>query len=222
MKRIVSNSTYHSINLYTDLLLAECEVRTASLDRVFFFLLWPKREARGPWKQGRKKRGSITCLTDRANETNKMFIIWLCWLFRFWIGDRKLEVRTATYGPGIDQSQHAKSVSHIIKQLIHRSNFGIPCAVHCLISLWVDPVNFISLKNIILVISLKTRVYFKTSSFKTERAWPMLNKWGTMYKRFRHTVRGQGRSAVGLVSPCSIDIVSTVVKEPPHLSIRVG
>ena len=25
-----------------------------------------------------------------------------------------LEVRTATYGPGIDQSQHAKSVSHII------------------------------------------------------------------------------------------------------------
>ena len=119
MKRIVSNRTYHSINLYTDLLLAECEVRTASLDRVFFFLLWPKREARGPWKQGRKKRGSITCRTDRANETNKMFIIWLCWLFRFWIGDRKLEVRTATYGPGIDQSQHAKSVSHIIKQLIH-------------------------------------------------------------------------------------------------------
>ena len=29
--------------------------------------------------------------------------------------DRELEVRTATYGAGIDQSQHAKSVSHIIK-----------------------------------------------------------------------------------------------------------
>ena len=29
-----------------------------------------------------------------------------------------IEVRTATYGPGIDQSQHAKSVSHIIKQTI--------------------------------------------------------------------------------------------------------
>ena len=29
-------------------------------------------------------------------------------------GDRELEVHTATYGPGIDQSQHAKSVSHII------------------------------------------------------------------------------------------------------------
>ena len=28
--------------------------------------------------------------------------------------DQELEVRTATYGPGIDQSQHAKSVSHII------------------------------------------------------------------------------------------------------------
>ena len=54
------------------------------MDRVFSFLLWPKREARGPWKQGRKKRGSITCCTDRANEANKMFIIWLCRLFRFW------------------------------------------------------------------------------------------------------------------------------------------
>ena len=32
--------------------------------------------------------------------------------------DRELEVRTATYGPGIDQSQHAKSVSHIIKYII--------------------------------------------------------------------------------------------------------
>ena len=43
-----------------------------------------------------------------------MFIIWLCWLFRFRKDDRELEVRTATYGPVIDQSQHAKSVSHII------------------------------------------------------------------------------------------------------------
>ena len=85
------------------------------MDRVFSFLLWPKRRARGPWKHGRKKRGSITCCTDRVNEANKMFIIWLCWLFRFCKGDRELEVRTATYGPGIDQSQHAKSVSHITK-----------------------------------------------------------------------------------------------------------
>ena len=88
------------------------------MDRVFSFLLWPKREARGPWKQGRKKQGPITCRTDRENEANKMFIIWLCWLFRFWKGDQELEVRTATYGPGIDQSQHAKSVSHIIREHI--------------------------------------------------------------------------------------------------------
>ena len=60
------------------------------MDRVFSFLLWPKREARGPWKQGRKKRGSITCLTDRAYEANKMFIIWLCWLFRFWKGGSRV------------------------------------------------------------------------------------------------------------------------------------
>ena len=91
------------------------------MDWVFAFLLWPKRKARRPWKQGRKKRGSITCPTDWANEANKMFILWLCWLFRFWKGDRELEVRTATYGPGIDQSQHAKSVSHIINQDIHRA-----------------------------------------------------------------------------------------------------
>ena len=92
------------------------------MDRDFSFLLWPKREARGPWKQGRKKRGSITCRTDRANEANKMFIIWLCWLFRFWKDDRELEVRTATHAPGIDQSQHAKSVSHIIIYLNIRTN----------------------------------------------------------------------------------------------------
>ena len=50
----------------------------------FSFLLWPKHKAHRPWKQGRKKRGSITCHKDRANEANKMFIIWLCWLFQFW------------------------------------------------------------------------------------------------------------------------------------------
>ena len=90
------------------------------MDQVFSFLLWPKHEAHGPWKQGRKKRGSITCRTDRANEANKMFIIWLCWLFWIWKGDRELGVRTATYGPGIDQSQHAKSVSHIIRGIYTR------------------------------------------------------------------------------------------------------
>ena len=33
--------------------------------------------------------------------------------FDVWTGDQELEVRTATYRPEIDQSQHAKSVSHI-------------------------------------------------------------------------------------------------------------
>ena len=28
-------------------------------------------------------------------------------------GDQELEIRTATYGPGIDQSLHATSISHI-------------------------------------------------------------------------------------------------------------
>ena len=39
-------------------------------------------------------------------------------IIAFLKGDRELEVRTATYGPGIDQSQHAKAVSHIIKLII--------------------------------------------------------------------------------------------------------
>ena len=69
-------------------------------------------------KTRKEKTESITCRTDQANEANKMFIIWLCWLFRFWKGDRELEVRTATYGPGIDQPQHAKSVSHVITYCI--------------------------------------------------------------------------------------------------------
>ena len=88
------------------------------MDGDFSFLLWLKRQARGPWKQGRKKRGSITGRTDRANEANNMFIIWLCWLlmvgtnsFDVLTENQKLEVRTANYGP-IDQSQHAKSASH--------------------------------------------------------------------------------------------------------------
>ena len=111
------------------------------MDQVFSFLLWPKREARGPWKQGRKKRGSITCRTDRANEANKMFIIWLWWLFRFWKGDRELEVRTATYGPGIDLSQHAKSFSHIIKILKSESNSCILYVFRILFGLYVQWTN---------------------------------------------------------------------------------
>ena len=35
--------------------------------------------------------------------------------FNVLTSDQELEVRTASYGPEIDQSEHAKSVSHIIK-----------------------------------------------------------------------------------------------------------
>ena len=56
-----------SQSLNTTILLTEYDVCTASYGPSFFL----------PWKQGRKKRGSITCRTDRANEANKMFIIWL-------------------------------------------------------------------------------------------------------------------------------------------------
>ena len=75
----------------------------------------PSAKRAGHENEEGKKRGSITCPTDWANEANKMFILWLYRLFQFWNGDWELEVRTGTYGPGIDQSQHAKSVSHIIR-----------------------------------------------------------------------------------------------------------
>ena len=42
-------------------------------------------------------------------------------------GDRELEVRTATYGPRIDQSQHAKSVSRIIYIYILSSQLPVLC-----------------------------------------------------------------------------------------------
>ena len=100
--------------LHTSYLLSVRSVRQV-MDQVFAFLLWPKREAyMGHENKEAKKQGSTVCCTDWANEATKMFIIWLCWLFRFWKDDRELEVCTVTYGPGIDQSQHTKSVRHII------------------------------------------------------------------------------------------------------------
>ena len=76
--RILLDKTRPNDNTY--LLLAECEVRTASYAPSFFpFFLWPKHAGHEN-KEG-KKRGSITCRTDRANEANKIVIIWLCWLF---------------------------------------------------------------------------------------------------------------------------------------------
>ena len=69
----------------------------------------------GHENKAEKKRGSITCRTDRANEANKMFIIYSekgTKSFDVLTGDQELEVCTATYRPNIDQSQ--QSVSHII------------------------------------------------------------------------------------------------------------
>ena len=57
------------------LLLAEFLVRTVNYGQSFFSVdLWPKRAGH---KSIEKKRGSIIYSTDRKNEANKMFIIWL-------------------------------------------------------------------------------------------------------------------------------------------------
>ena len=135
------------------------------MDRVFSFLLWPKREARGPWKQGRKKRGSITYHTDWANEANKMFIIWLCWLFRFLKGDRELEVRTATYGPGIDQSQHAKSVSHVINGIINCIAIYCHLASISYISYWC--ILQLEVIKVFFFLNFKIAVPIKNQNFYT-------------------------------------------------------
>ena len=76
----VYNKPNRRVHIYTSYWPSSRSVRQV-MDRVFSFLLWPKREARGPWKQGRKKRGSITCRTDRANEAIKMFVH--CLLYGF-------------------------------------------------------------------------------------------------------------------------------------------
>ena len=118
----------------------------------------------------RKKRGSITCRTDRANEANKMFIIWLCWLFRFWEGDRELEVRTATYGPGIDQSQHVKSVSHIIILVIKYTKRLLLSKLLCLLLLCTAahfsfmPVLSCSFSHAVLTVPVYFEGDFRSSS----------------------------------------------------------
>ena len=67
--------------------------------------------------KSKEKTRSITCPTDRAKEANKYLLLTEC------------EVRTATYEPGIDQSQHVKSVSHIIR--------GMYCIVLCCIDVTI-------------------------------------------------------------------------------------
>ena len=62
-------------NIY--LLVTECEVRTVSYGPEFFSILMAQAQSARAMK---KKQGSVTYGTDRANEVNKMFIIWLFFL----------------------------------------------------------------------------------------------------------------------------------------------
>ena len=58
------------------LLLAECEVRTASYEPSFFPSFYGQSAKRtGHENMGEKQRGFTTCRTDQAKEGNKMFII---------------------------------------------------------------------------------------------------------------------------------------------------
>ena len=58
--------------------------------------------------------------------------------FSFEKVDRELGVRTATYGPGIDQSQHAKSVSH---NKIIFINTCIGNSQTCILYQWQKAIN---------------------------------------------------------------------------------
>ena len=62
---------------HRDLYICARSVRQV-MDQGFSLPFMAKRKTHGPRKQGRKKRGSVTCHMDRENEVNKIFIIWLC------------------------------------------------------------------------------------------------------------------------------------------------
>ena len=79
----IQNNNYNKTIRYADtihtyLLLAECEVRTASYGPSFFLPFMAQARSARAMKTRKEKTRSITCRTDRANEANKMFIIWLC------------------------------------------------------------------------------------------------------------------------------------------------
>ena len=61
--------------------LAECKVRAASYGPSFSPSFYgPSAKRAGHENKEGRKRGSIPCSTDRANEANKMFIISVMWL----------------------------------------------------------------------------------------------------------------------------------------------
>ena len=67
------------MNLFIDryLLLAEFSVRTVNYGPSFFPSIYGPGAKRAGHKSMEKKRGSVIYSTDRKNEANKMFIIWL-------------------------------------------------------------------------------------------------------------------------------------------------
>ena len=70
-----SNTQITAEIMQTYLLLTEFEGRTVSYGPSFFLLdLWLSAKRAGHKSKG-KKRGSVTCSTDRENEVSKIFII---------------------------------------------------------------------------------------------------------------------------------------------------
>ena len=101
----------------TYLSLAKCEA----------FKLWTEFFPSAQAMKARKEKTRIPTVYNKfAVQTEQMRLI-RCLLYGFvdynsgkrmksfdvLTGDQELEVRMATYGPEINQSQHAKSVSHI-------------------------------------------------------------------------------------------------------------
>ena len=107
---------------YTLLISLVCSVRTASYGPSFslpFFCAWAMKTRNEKTRiynlpYGLRKTKLTRCLlygfVHYSRKRTKYFDVLT--------GDQELEVRTATYGPEITQSQHAKSVSHIIMHYI--------------------------------------------------------------------------------------------------------
>ena len=87
------------------------------MDRVFSFLCaWAMKTRKEKLAVRTEQTRLIRCL---------LYVFADYFGFEKVIKKQELEVRTATYGPGIDQSQHAKSVSHIINYIIVPLDFII-------------------------------------------------------------------------------------------------
>ena len=113
-----TNFGFENLDIY--LLLADCEVRTASYGPILFpsFYGPSAKRASHENKEGKNEDPKLAVRTEQTRLIR-------CLLYGFVDYSnfekvyRELEVRTATYGPGIEQSQYAKSVSHIIKYSKH-------------------------------------------------------------------------------------------------------